>query len=107
MGVGAGLYMCDVVKKFTFAISPPDEFLFPWLTEERPYALQWAAPFPQNCPFPWGIWTPSGVIHGSLRQPEPIIQEASRSVQPFCRAYDCGRHTDRPTDRPTDHVVGL
>jgi len=27
MGVGAGLYMCDVVKKFTFAISSPDEFL--------------------------------------------------------------------------------
>jgi len=28
MGVGAGLYMCDVVKKFTFAISSPDEFLY-------------------------------------------------------------------------------
>jgi len=29
IGVGAGLYMCDVVKKkFTFAISSPDEFLF-------------------------------------------------------------------------------
>jgi len=29
MGVGAGLYMCDVVvKKFTFAISSPDGFLF-------------------------------------------------------------------------------
>ena len=29
MGVGAGLYMCDVVKKVhvTFAISSPDEFL--------------------------------------------------------------------------------
>jgi len=27
MGVGAGLYMGDVVKKFTFAISSPDEFL--------------------------------------------------------------------------------
>ena len=27
MGVGAGLYMCDVVKKFKFAISSPDEFL--------------------------------------------------------------------------------
>jgi len=27
MGVGAGLYMYDVVvKKFTFAISSPDEF---------------------------------------------------------------------------------
>jgi len=28
MGVGADLYICDVVKKFTFAISSPDEFLF-------------------------------------------------------------------------------
>jgi len=29
MGVGAALYMCDVVvKKFTFAISSHDEFLF-------------------------------------------------------------------------------
>ena len=29
MGVGAGLYMHDVVvEKFTFAISSPDEFLF-------------------------------------------------------------------------------
>jgi len=29
MGVGAGLYMYDVVvRKFTFAISSPDEFLF-------------------------------------------------------------------------------
>jgi len=28
IGVGAGLYMYDVVvKKFTFAISSPDEFL--------------------------------------------------------------------------------
>jgi len=27
MGVGAGVYMCDAVKKFTFAISSPDEFL--------------------------------------------------------------------------------
>jgi len=29
MDVGAGLYMYDVVvKKFTFAISSPDEFLY-------------------------------------------------------------------------------
>jgi len=29
VGVGAGLYMCDaVVKKFTFAISSPDKFLY-------------------------------------------------------------------------------
>jgi len=31
MGVGAGLYMFDVViQKFTFAISSPDKFLSKW-----------------------------------------------------------------------------
>ena len=36
MGVGAGLYMYGVVvKKFTFAISSPDEFLFNFNTEPR------------------------------------------------------------------------
>ena len=28
MNVGAGLYMYDVVEKFTFAISSHDEFLY-------------------------------------------------------------------------------
>jgi len=38
MGIGAGLYMCDVVKKkFTFAISSPDEFLS-WLGIDTKYA---------------------------------------------------------------------
>jgi len=32
-------------------------------------------PFPQNCSFSWGIWTPSN------------SQMANRSVQPFCTAY--------------------
>jgi len=40
MGVGAGLYMCDLVKKFTFAISSPDEFL--WL-------FGWAYPEETDC----------------------------------------------------------
>jgi len=32
MGVGAGLYLYDVVvKEFTFAISSPDEFLLPFI----------------------------------------------------------------------------
>jgi len=37
MGVGAGLYMCDVVKKFTFAISSPDEFLYLQITPCLPF----------------------------------------------------------------------
>ena len=38
-------------------------------------------PFPQNCPFPWGIWTPSNLWF--LGPSEPTTQTASRSVQPF------------------------
>jgi len=37
MGVGAGLYMYDydvVIKKFTFTISPPDEFLISCVTQK-------------------------------------------------------------------------
>jgi len=38
-------------------------------------------PFPQNCPFSWGgVWDPYP-FHDSLRQTEPTIQTASRSVQ--------------------------
>ena len=37
MGVGAGLYMCDVVViKFTFAISSPDEFLLKFRKGTQP-----------------------------------------------------------------------
>jgi len=30
--------------------------VFAQLTSERPYALPWVGLYPQNCPFPWGIW---------------------------------------------------
>jgi len=33
--------------------------VFAQITAERPYTLQWTALYPQNCPFPWGIWTPT------------------------------------------------
>jgi len=36
------------------------------------------------------------LIHGSFGPPESTSQTTSRSVQPFCRAHD----RDRPTDRP-------
>jgi len=29
---------------------------------ECPYSLQWDAPFPKNCPFPWRIWTLSNMM---------------------------------------------
>jgi len=50
MGVGAGLYMCDVVKKkFTFAISSPDEFLSSLL-----FVL---------LPIPVSFWARVNVVH--------------------------------------------
>jgi len=38
--------------------------LFAQMTVECPYTLQWYTLSPKNCPFPWGIWTPSN-LHGS------------------------------------------
>jgi len=39
MGVGAGLYTYDVVvKKFTFAVSSPDEFLYKRSPKNSPSA---------------------------------------------------------------------
>jgi len=48
MGVGAGLYMYDVVvKKFTFAISFPDEFLLDLATPLCVASYFWVAPCPR------------------------------------------------------------
>jgi len=42
MGIGTGLYMYDViVKKFTFAISSPDEFLLDLLKERSGLGIVW------------------------------------------------------------------
>ena len=39
-------------------------------TADCPYTLQ-LAPFPQYCPFPWGVWTPSNTIPWALLSPQP------------------------------------
>jgi len=39
------------------------------------------APFPQNCSFPWEIWTPSNTRF--LGPIQAHTQTASRPVQPF------------------------
>jgi len=49
MDVGAGLYMYDVVEKFTFAISSPDDFLFQFTSSTvffHYYSLCWVFHFP-------------------------------------------------------------
>jgi len=49
--------------------------------------LTMADPFPQNCPFSLGDRDPH-LFHDSLRQTEPSIQTASRSVQLYFRTGD-------------------
>ena len=66
-------------------------------TADWPYTLEWAASFPQNCPFPWGNVDPD-LTHGSFGQPKPITQTASQSVHLFFAGLKTV--TDRPTDRP-------
>jgi len=60
------------------------------------YTLQWAAPLPQNCPFPSG----SGphLIHGSLGSPDSSTQMAYWSVEPFLQGSLLWQ-TDRPRYR--------
>jgi len=62
MGVGAGLYMYDVVvKKFTFAISSPNEFLLYSSPQCVPVRYN-GHPLPlplKIVPFHWGSGPPS------------------------------------------------
>jgi len=66
-------------------------------TDDRRVSLYFTigCPFPpQNCPFPWGIWT--HLIHGSLGHPSPQLKLHLNRFSHLCRAHRC----DRPTDRP-------
>jgi len=60
----------------------------------KSYALQWAR-HSLKLPIPIVGASAPHLIHGSLGPPDSASQTVSRSVQPFCTAYDC----DRPTDR--------
>jgi len=60
--------------------------VFAQLTAECPSTLQWAASsIPQNCPYRWGIWTPSNTWF--LGPPENLTQTPSQSVEPFLQAH--------------------
>ena len=60
--------------------------VFAQVTTERPYTLQWTAPRPQNCPFPWGIWTPiSHMVPSAHTSPQPKWHLDRFSH--FCRAH--------------------
>jgi len=68
-------------------------------TDDRRVSLYFTmgCPFPstpKNCPFPWGIWTPSNTWF--LGPPESSTQTASQSVQPFSQG-SLAWQTDRQT----------
>jgi len=66
--------------------------VFAQLTAECPYTLQWAASFPQNCPFPWGIWTSSNIwFLEPTRAHNPNGISIGSTV--FVRAHDYDRQT--------------
>ena len=78
MGVGAGLYMCDVVKKFTFAISSPDEFLLAIKSRRclnvKHVASRWAAsPKSSRKPFSSSLKS----IQASRKTPEIATRVAT------------------------------
>ena len=52
---------------------------------ECPYTLRWAAPPPQNCPFPPGSGPPSNNTW-FLGSPESSTETAFRLVQPFLQS---------------------
>jgi len=76
--------------------------VFAQLTAECPYTLQWAAPFPQNCPFP----CTSVQYLIPYAHPSPQPKTVSRLVQPLLQGSRCGRQTNRETDRLTT-LLGL
>jgi len=63
------------------------------LTAECPYTLQWAALPPQNCLFPWGIWTPSNMVPWT--HPSPKTKWHLDWFIHFCRAHNCDRQTSK------------
>ena len=67
------------------------------------YTLQWATPFyPSNCPFTWGIWTPSTWwFFGSIQVHIPSDLSIDSAV--FTRLTIV--HTDRQTDHATPCVT--
>ena len=62
------------------------------------------APFSQNCPFPRQDLDPIEFMI-PWAHPNPQPKWHLDRFSHFCRAYYCGRLTDRPTDRP-HYTVG-
>ena len=73
MGIGAGFYMHDVVvKKFTFAISSPDEFL---LNSKSPIHFSNGSRYPLNKVVQEGGMTDTHNHLLQLCNPFPLLQQ--------------------------------
>jgi len=70
--------------------------VFAQLTAYCPYTLQWTAPRPQNCPFPWGCGPPSNTWY---LEPTRVLNPNSISISSAVFAGLTGM-TDRPNERP-------
>ena len=77
--------------------------VFGQMTVDCPYTLQWDVPSPQNCPFPWGIWTP---CPSNIWFPVPtrVLKPNGISIGSAVFA-GLTSVTDRQTDQPTDHAT--
>ena len=78
--------------------------VFAEMTAECPYTLQSDAPSPQNCPFPWGIWTPSNTRFPRLTR---VLNGISIGSAVFAWAHQCDTLADRQIDRQTDRQTTL
>ena len=66
------------------------------LTADNPYALQWGAPSPKNCPFPWGIRIPSNTwFLGPIQLHNPNVILTGSAVFAWLTSHDCDKQTDR------------
>jgi len=83
---------------------PPSIHMIPCaqITAKCPYTLQWDAPVPpHNCPFPWGMGTPSNT---RFLGPTGVLNPNSISIGAAVFA-GLTSVADRQTDRPTDHAT--
>jgi len=73
------------------------------MTEEYLYTLQWAALSPQNCPFPWGMFTSSNIW---FLGPTQVLNPNGISVGSAIFA-ELTSVTDRQVERSSDRQTTL
>jgi len=98
--------LCQCAPHLIYSsLDPPDsasqnarQSVQPYLqgSRQRVPILYNGPPFPLKIAPLRGVDLNPHLIHGSLGPPKSTTQRTSRSLQPFCRAHDCDRLTNRP-----------